>query len=251
MNKRVRGQLEICKQRIVSRLRPRRKHRRRWRGPEFAATNIHYEMSDRTRAITCGGIGAVHLLTKRLGLAAAIDERLGLFKVHRPYHESDHVLNIAYNHLAGGTRLEHLELLRNDAVYLDAIGAGRIPDPTTAGDFCRRFDGEQINVLQDVFNEARVKVWQEQPPKFLDEAILDADGTMVETTGECGCGATQRSHRRSISTVGTMLVRRSSSAFRPVIPTAKSLKNCRQGLGRRWSGLARRPLGQAGRGVKT
>jgi hypothetical protein len=185
VNAKVRRQLETRKQRIVSRLRPSRKHRRHRKGPEFAASNIHYEMSDRTQAITCGGIGAVHMLTKRLGLAEAINGRLGLFKVHRPYHESDHVLNIAYNHLAGGTRLEHLELLRNDAVYLDAIGASRIPDPTTAGDFCRRFDSEQINALQDVFNEARVKVWQGQPPKFLDEAILDADGTMVETTGEC------------------------------------------------------------------
>ena len=58
MNKRVRGQLEICKQRIVSRLRPRRKHRRRRRGPGFAATNIHYEISDRTRAIK----GSIHRL---------------------------------------------------------------------------------------------------------------------------------------------------------------------------------------------
>jgi hypothetical protein len=49
------------------------------------------------------------MLTKRLGLAEAINERLVLFKVHRPHHESDHVLNIAYNHLAGGTRLEHHE----------------------------------------------------------------------------------------------------------------------------------------------
>jgi hypothetical protein len=38
-----------------------------------------------------------------------------------PYSESDHVLNIAYNLLAGGTCLEHLELRRNDEVYLDAL----------------------------------------------------------------------------------------------------------------------------------
>ena len=70
-------------------------------------------------------------------------------------------------------------------MYLDAIGASRIPDPTTDGDFCRRFDGEQINALMDVFNETRVKVWRQQPAAFFDEAVIDADGTMVETTGEC------------------------------------------------------------------
>ena len=127
----------------------------------------------------------MQLLTKQLGLAEAINERLDVLKVYRPYHESDHVLNIAFNHLASGTRLEHLELLRNDAVFLDAIGASRIPDPTTAGDFCRRFDSEQINALMDAFNETRVKFCKQQPASFFKEAVIDADGTMIETTGEC------------------------------------------------------------------
>ena len=37
----------------------------------------------------------------------------------------------------------------------------------------------------DVFNETRLKVWQQQGPEFFEEAVIDADGTMVETTGEC------------------------------------------------------------------
>ena len=72
--------------------------------------------------------------------------------------------------------------------YLDALGARRIPDPTTAGDFCRRFDTSHIYCLQSVFNATRLKVWRQQPKSFFDEAILDADGTMVETTGECKQG---------------------------------------------------------------
>jgi hypothetical protein len=43
--------------------------------------------------------------------------------------------------------LEHLELLRNNEAYLNALGAQRIPDPTTAGDFCRRFSELSIHVL--------------------------------------------------------------------------------------------------------
>ncbi|MGD2110767.1 MAG: hypothetical protein PVI86_15420 [Phycisphaerae bacterium] len=106
--------------------------------PMFTACNVHYEVADRVRGLGPGGIGAMHLLARRTGLPEAVDRRLHLLKVHLPYHESDHVLNIAYNHLAGGTCLEDLELWRNDEVYLDALGAQRIPDPTTAGDFCRR-----------------------------------------------------------------------------------------------------------------
>ena len=105
----------------------------------LTATNIHYEISDKDRGIAHGGIGALHTMARQLGLIDAIDRRLHLLKLHLPYHESDHVLNLAYNALCGGTCLEDLELRRNDEAFLDALGARRIPDPTTAGDFCRRF----------------------------------------------------------------------------------------------------------------
>jgi hypothetical protein len=111
-----------------------------------------------------------------------------VLKFHFPYHESDHVLNIAYNILAGGTRLEHLELRRNDEVYLDALGARRIPDPTTAGDFCRRFNRWNIFLLMEAFNDTRVDVWRQQSEAFLAAATIDVDGTMVTTTGECKQG---------------------------------------------------------------
>jgi hypothetical protein len=125
--------------------------------PMMTASNIHYEIANRTRATAHGGIGAIHLLARKLGLAEAIDKHLGLLKIHLPYHDSDHVLNIAYNLLAGGTCLEHLELLRSEEAYLDALGARRIPDPTTAGDYCRRFDAAAIFRLQAIFNAVRLK----------------------------------------------------------------------------------------------
>ena len=80
----------------------------------FSASNIHYELSERTRGVGVGGIGAVHKFALASGLVKAIDERVDVLKVHLPYHESDHVLNIAYNILSGGTCLEDIELLRND-----------------------------------------------------------------------------------------------------------------------------------------
>jgi len=145
--------------------------------PILTARNIHYDVAAKTQAISCGGIGAIQLLVQKLGLAEAIDEHLHLLKYHLPYHESDHVLNLAYNALCGGTCLDDIELRRNDVVFLDALGADRIPDPTTAGDFCRRFTHEDIETLQDIFDRTRVKVWRQQQPDFFDEAILDVDGT--------------------------------------------------------------------------
>jgi hypothetical protein len=123
-----------------------------------------------------------------LELAEAIDRRLHLLKIHLPYHESDHVLNLAYNALCDGTCLEDIELRRNDEVFLDALGTRRIPDPTTAGDFCRRFTPADVQTLLDIFNAIRVKAWAEQPDEFFAQARIDLDGTLVETTGECKAG---------------------------------------------------------------
>jgi hypothetical protein len=186
VNTKIRHQIERRKRRIAQRLD--KNDNRGCDRPIMTAANIHYEIADRTRATAHGGIGAIHLLAKKLGLDRAIDRGLGLLKIHLPYHESDHVLNIAYNLLAGGTCLEHLELLRSDGAYLDALGARRIPDPTTAGDFCRRFAAADIFRLQAVFNATRLKVWRQQPKAFFEEAVLDADGTMAETSGECKQG---------------------------------------------------------------
>jgi len=174
------------KRRIEYRLRDRS-----WEAqdaPMLTASNMQYEMAARSRGLAVGGIGMMHLLARRTGLIEAIDGALHVLKRHLPYHESDHVLNIAYNALSGGTCLEDIELRRNDEVYLDALGAQRIPDPTTEGDFCRRLSPADTEGLMEATNEIRVKVWRQQPEAFFAEAILDADGTLVETTGECKQG---------------------------------------------------------------
>lgn len=147
---------------------------------------IRYELAERTKAIACGGIGAIHRMVKQLGLPKRIDDAVRLLKVHHPYHESDHVLNIAYNTVCGGQVLEDIEIRRNDRVFLDALGTESIPDPTTAGDFCRRFDIAAVDALMDAINATRVEVWRAQPDSFRARtAKIDADGTLVPTTGQC------------------------------------------------------------------
>lgn len=152
--------------------------------PVFSAANIHYDVSKRVRGLAFGGIGAFHLLARRIGLIDAIDKGLHLLKIAMPYHESDHVLNIAYNPLCNGDCLQDIELRRNNAVFLDALGARRIPDPTTAGDFCRRFDEFQTLLLMQGINRARRTVWKQQDDAFFAQATIEADGSMVETRAE-------------------------------------------------------------------
>ena len=154
----------------------------------FRPQNIHFEIADKAKGLRYAGLGALQLLVQKLDLAAALNRRVHLLKRHVPYFESDHILNLAYNLLLGGKTLNDLELLRNNETYLDALGAQRSPDPTTAGDFLRRFRAADIDALMEAINAKRLAVWRQQPDAFFEQAIIEADGSVVETTGQCKQG---------------------------------------------------------------
>ena len=105
--------------------------------------------------------------------------------MHLPYHESDHVLTLAYSVLCGGTRLEDVDRLRNDVPLMNGLGARLLPDPTTTGDFLRRFTEADLLVLMDAVNSVRPRLWAGRGADLLGEVVfLDADGTIVPTTGQ-------------------------------------------------------------------
>jgi hypothetical protein len=176
------------KARIERRLNPDK----RWSdqpAPMLTASNVHYEMSEKAEAISCGGLGAIHQMVRKIGLADELDRALDLLKVHLPYHESDHVLNICYNALVGGKCLEDIELRRQDATFLKAMGAQRIPDPTTSGDFTRRFERPyQIETLMDCINVSRKVVWSQLKRTPFECALIDVDGSFAPTNGQCKQG---------------------------------------------------------------
>ena len=182
MKKNIIKKLAKRKRKISKRLK-----KRNWDDqpkPMMTGGNIHYDIDGRHQAICNGGIGNIHQLALRAGLIDEIDKNINLLKRHVPYHESDHILNIAYNYLAGGSCLQDIELLRNDEAWLNALGAEIIPDPTTAGDFLRRFDQEGICRFLEVKNKVRKRIWNQQPATFRQEAIINVDGTISPTYGE-------------------------------------------------------------------
>lgn len=150
---------------------------------------VHYELARRTQAVPHSGLGLVHQVSVQSGIIKAINS-VSVLKRQLPYSESDHVLSMAYNALSGGTALEHIEHLRCDPTHSDMLGVHSIPDPTTAGDFCRRFESqEKIDELQDAIMLVRMKMWRRGGIDFSDEIRIDVDGTLVPTTGECKEGA--------------------------------------------------------------
>ena len=153
--------------------------------PVLEGGNIDYEVSGRTEAISGGGLGMLQVVVDVVGLREQIDDSLHLLRRHLPYHESDHVLALVYNLLSGGRCLEDLEPRRSDEGFLNALGARRLPDPTTAGDFLRRFNSVNVLTLMEAIQRARSAVWRVQPEAERKLAILDVDGTISETSGEC------------------------------------------------------------------
>ncbi|MBN2507068.1 MAG: hypothetical protein JXQ71_10270, partial [Verrucomicrobia bacterium] len=136
------------KKRIRRRLKPRS-----WpeqEKPMFTGSHIHYEMAEKTQGIGCGGIGAIHLLSQKIGLVDLLNQKVNVLKRHLPYHESDHVLNLAYNILVGGERMGDIELRRQDEGFLNGLGAQRIPDLRIPAVFGHRFRFDPDRIPADV-----------------------------------------------------------------------------------------------------
>ena len=155
--------------------------------PQLSTASVRFELSEKTTAVSHGGLALIHQLVIQIGLIDALNA-VEVLKLKLPYFESDHLLSIAYNFLCGGTAIEHIEYRRQDPTYLDMLGTHSIPDTTTAGDFCRRYTSTQIDCLQDHINKVRLPIWSKQSKSFFDEAVVDLDGTIAPTLGECKQG---------------------------------------------------------------
>ena len=149
MNKRDHKILTQDKKKLAKRLK--RKNYGDQAGPMFQPANLHYEMSERSRGIGFGGIGALHTLVTRRGLDEAINQRVPWRKAPVRYFESEHVLNLACHLRTGGTCRKDIDRLREDSRDAEGLSAERIPDPTTAGDFLRRFQEADIERFHRVW----------------------------------------------------------------------------------------------------
>jgi hypothetical protein len=144
---------------------------------------LHVEVADRSTVTPYGGLALASAFLRRFRVAQAIDERVHVLKLHLPYHESDHVIAQALNLYAGGTCIEDQAVLQHDEGVLRMLGACRIPDPTTAGDFLRRFEERRnrgsLAGLRAAIDTVQGEVWGKLAGKKRrkrDWAVVDLDG---------------------------------------------------------------------------
>jgi hypothetical protein len=144
---------------------------------------LHVEVADRSTVTAYGGLALASAFLKRFRVAQAIDERVHVLKLHLPYHESDHVIAQALNLYTGGTCIEDQAALQHDEGVLRMLGACRLPDPTTAGDFLRRFEERRnrgsLAGLRAAIDTVQGEVWGKLAGKRKrkrDWAVVDLDG---------------------------------------------------------------------------
>lgn len=130
--------------------------------PVSRLPRLHAEMDKRAPVTAYGGVALVLDLWRSLRLPSLIDQSVTVLKRHVPYHESDHVLAQVLNLYSGGTCIEDQAVIQHDPAILRMAGAERLPDPTTAGDFLRRFDDKSnpgaLAALRNCVDKVQVRV---------------------------------------------------------------------------------------------
>lgn len=157
---------------------------KRKRGPVLRHPKVQLS-SERSDTSPYGGLALASSLVRSLGIGRDLNRELSLLASHRPFHESDHVLTHVYNLYAGGTCIEDIADLQTSEPVRRMLGADRIPDPTTAGDFLRRFDEDALGSLNRVIDRAQEKVWKRRyGKKKAERAIVDLDSCVRPVYGD-------------------------------------------------------------------
>jgi DDE family transposase len=157
---------------------------------------LHLEADVRGETTHYGGLVLAQQFVRRFGVAQCVDQHLRLFKRHAPYCESDHVLALTYTLYADGTCLEDQGALQASEAVRRLVGACRIPDPTTAGDFLRRFrTAAEVEQLSTAIDEIQEQAWSRLPRRVRrrrakhELALVDLDGHIKPLYGEHKEGA--------------------------------------------------------------
>ena len=129
---------------------------------------VRLEVTDEPLTVHTG-LSLFYAMSETLDIPRILDEQVKVKERESGYPESEHILALAANAFIGGDYLDDLEALREDGAIQKAIGRKEIPDPTTAGDFCRRFTLGHILQMNRAFAEIEREVYKRRREKTTAE----------------------------------------------------------------------------------
>lgn len=141
---------------------------------------VRLEVTDEPLTVHTG-LSLFYAMAEALEVPRILDKRVQVKERESGYSESEHILALAANAFIGGDYLDDLEALREDVAIQKAIGRKDIPDPTTAGDFCRRFTLGHILQMNRAFGEIEAEVYKRR--KGIRAWTIDADAKVQEVFG--------------------------------------------------------------------
>jgi len=159
-------------------------------GPVIRSQALSLEADTHAPITAFGGLVLVNAFLRRFKVARRLDAHVHVLKLNLPYFESDHILAHALNLYVGGTCIEDMSKLQGDDAVLRMLRACRLPDPTTGGDFLRRFDPSRnpaaLDGLRRATDEVQDEVWGKLAGKNKRKqprAVIDMDGHLKEVYG--------------------------------------------------------------------
>jgi hypothetical protein len=133
------------------------------------------------------GLSLFYAMAEALDIPKILDQHVHVKERAAGYPESEHILALSANAFVGGDFLDDLEALREDVAIKKAIGREEIPDPTTAGDFCRRFSLGHLLQMNKAFTEILQRVYTRRAQ--ISRWTIDIDAKVHEVYGEHKQGA--------------------------------------------------------------
>jgi hypothetical protein len=133
------------------------------------------------------GLSLFYAMAESLEIPRMVDENVKVKQRESGYPESEHILALAANAFVGGDYLEDLEALREDVAIQRVIGRKDLPDPTTAGDFCRRFTLGHLLQLNRAYGKIQKRVYEQR--REITHWTVDVDAKVHEVYGDKKQGA--------------------------------------------------------------
>jgi hypothetical protein len=125
-------------------------------------------------------------LSDRLGLEEMVDSTVKLAGRVGGAHPGRKVLTLAHAMIAGGTHIDHADMLRTGSTA--GVLAHRVMAPSTLGTFLRSFTFGHVRQLEAVNGRALERAWA-SGVKPVDALVIDIDSTICEVVGKHKQGA--------------------------------------------------------------